>query len=221
MEKETLKHLTNFFSFYKLLSYKKREPILRADDQPQGIYFLTKGYVRVYSISREGEELTLLLLKAHDFFPVRWAITNEPVRYYYEALTPVEAYRAPKVAFLHFLRDNPDVLFQFSERIFTRLGGLMKRLEYVIFGNADTKVASSIQMCMERFGVESKEGVLIDLPLTHKDIASLVGMTRETVSIALEKLRQKEIITQKNKHIVVLNKEALLEVSLLQHLDKG
>lgn len=219
MEEKALTQLNEFFSQYKKLTYHRRETIMRADDQPQGIYFLTKGYVRIYSVSTEGEELTLLILKAYDFFPVRWAITDEPVRYYYEALTSIEVQRASKEEFLGFLRENPDVFFSFSERIFRRLGGLMKRLEYLVFGNADVKVASILQMCAERFGEKKGENIVIELPLTHKEIASLVGMARETVTHAMDNLQSKGIIKQEKGHIIVTDPRALNKHSLLQNIN--
>lgn len=219
MDKKALSQLTEFFSQYKKITYRKGETIMRADDQPQGIYFLTKGYVRIYSIARDGEELTLLLLKEYDFFPVRWAITSEPVRYYYQALTPVQVYRAPKQAFLAFLHENPETFYSFSERIFLRLGALMKRIEYVVFGTSDAKVASILAMCGERFGTIKGKEIVIDLPLTHQDIASLVGMTRETVTHAIDKLKQRGVIRQEKQHIVITDVNALSQESFLQNIE--
>jgi CRP/FNR family transcriptional regulator len=218
MDSITLAKLQVFFSAYRKLSFKKGDTLLRFDDTPQGVYFLTRGYVRIFSVSRDGEELTLLILKAYDFFPVRWAITNEAVRYSYEALTPVETYRAPKDVFLSFLHEHPDVFYSFSERIFLRLGGLMKRIEYLVFGTAENKVASVIQMCGESFGEKKGKIVTIDLPLTHREIASLVGMTRETVTHAIDDLQRRGVIKIENKHIIITDSEALARESQLQNL---
>jgi CRP-like cAMP-binding protein len=218
MDSQALDTLQAFFSAYRKLSFKKGETLLRFDDVPQGVYFLTKGYIRIISISKDGEELTLLILKAYDFFPVRWAITNEEVRYSYEALTPVEAYRAPKSVFLSFLHEHPDIFYAFSEKIFLRLGGLMKRIEYLVFGTSENKVASVIQMCGEYFGEKKGNRVDIDLPLTHREIASLVGMTRETVTHAIDDLKRKGIISIENKHVVIMNSQALAQESQLQNV---
>lgn len=217
MEGSSLSNLRDFFRGYRRLTYKKNEVILRAEDEPQGFYFLTKGYVRIFSVSKEGEELTLFILKAYDLFPILFGITPEVVHYYYEALIQTEAYRAPRNDFLLFLRANPDISFFFFEKIISRLESLMKRLEHVVFGTSDTKVAAILLMCAESFGTRMGKSAVISIPLTHKDIACLVGMTRETVTHSIEKLHEKGIIRHERRYIIIVDCEALEKQTLQQN----
>src|ERR1035437_7600055 len=104
----------DFEKFYKQFTnrnYKKGEMLIRADDDPQGIFCLTKGYVRQYTISKSGFELTLHILKPISYFPMVWAINGTPNVYYFEALTPVEVGRAPKDDVVKFIRNKPDIIF--------------------------------------------------------------------------------------------------------------
>ena len=59
----------------------------------------------------------------------------------------------------------------------------MIRTEYLVFGNAYNKVASVFMISAERFGIITPKGVVFDFMLTHKLIASLVGVSRETSRI--------------------------------------
>lgn len=207
--------LDQFFATSKLYSYRKHETILHPDDIPSGIYCIKKGYVRLFVTSNSGEELTLLILGTGDFFPARWAITDDSIDYTVETMTQSEMWKVTKDAFLNFIKNDPEVLHEFNKRMLLRLGGHHKRMEYLAFGNAYSKVASILLMCGERFGTRQGKTVTIDLPLTHRDIASLVGMTRETTSIEIKKLEDKNIISHK-KHVLVINdmnklkKESLL-----------
>ncbi len=206
--------LDKFFSRLKKHHYKKGELILRGGDIPQGIYFIDKGYVRSYSISPEGEELTLIIYKPKDYFPMRWIFGDKANRYYYEAMTGIDACHCPREEFVDFLKSNPDVLFNLTGRITTRAKGLMERMEYLAFGNAYQKVASILLICADRFGEENKGEILIPIPLTHKDIAMLVGMTRETVSIEVKKLERKGIIDY-SKHLIVVKDVVKLSIESL------
>ena len=47
----TPKEIGEFFEVYPTLNFKKKETILRAGDTPSGVYFLKKGYARLYSLS--------------------------------------------------------------------------------------------------------------------------------------------------------------------------
>lgn len=191
--------------------------ILRGGDSPQGVYFIDRGYVKDYSISKEGEELTLIIFKPKDFFPMQWVFNDMPNAHYFEAMTSVELWRCPKKDFIVFIEANPETFFELTSHIVLRLGGIMQRMEYLAFGNAYQKVASIIVICAERFGEKKGDGWIIHIPLTHKDIAMLVGMTRETVSIEIKKLERKGIIGYRGRSIFVKDAASLQKESLLSN----
>ncbi|OGH15971.1 MAG: hypothetical protein A3C30_04005 [Candidatus Levybacteria bacterium RIFCSPHIGHO2_02_FULL_40_18] len=196
--------LLKFFSKFRKLDYKKHEVIIRADEIPQGVYYLKKGYVRLYSISEAGQELTLIIFKPNDVFPIRWAITDASP-YYFDTLTPIEVMRAPREQFLEFLQQDPEVLYKVLSNILIRLGGLLERMEYLIFGDAHQKVASILVICAERFGITSIRGIIIRVPLTHKDIANLIGLTRETTSIEIKKLEKLRVLKKESGRFLIKN----------------
>lgn len=219
MEQRISEKLNNFFSRFKKLSFKKGETILRADDKPGGVLYLKKGYTRLYSLSKDAQELILIIFKAEDVFPLMWAINDTPNAYYMEAITDAELYQAPKEKFLTFIKNNNEVLFELTSRILMRFGGILSRMEYAIFGHARSKVASIILICAERFGIKDKQGVIIQVPLTHQDIANLIGVARETVSIEMEALQKKGLIRHQGKYLVVKNVQKLKRESVLESID--
>lgn len=212
-----LQKLDDFFSKHKLIKYKKGEIILRPADIPQGIIFLKKGYVRLYSISESGEELTLIIFKPNNLFPLMWVFNDIPNDYYLETMTGVEVYRAPKEEFLHFLSFNHDVFRFVTGRILSRLCRILKRMEYLVFGNSYQKVASILMICAEHFGEKKNNKIVVQVALTHKDIGTLVGVTRETASLEMKKLEKKGIIGYHNRRIVIKNVKKLKEESLLDN----
>lgn len=217
--KDPLLHgLDSFFTKYKSLSFKPGEVILRAGDPPLGFFYLKRGYVRVYSISKDGEEFTLIIFKEGDFFPINWAIANISNDYFVEAMTACVLVRAPREKFVSFVKSNPGVNFELTRRTSVRLGGLMRRMEYLVFGNADNKVASILAICAERFGKKVGKEVVIEVPLTHSDIASLVGLTRETASIEMKKLENAGIIGRRSRLVAIFNLKGLRRQSLLDNV---
>ncbi len=209
--------LDKFFGKGRPFYYKKGETILRPGDTPQGVFFLKKGYVRLYSISESGEELTLIIFKLHDLFPIMWAINGTANENYLETMTDVELYRFPREDFLHFLTLNPDVALELTSHILIRMGGILKRMEYLAFGNASQKVASILMICAERFGEKQDNSAIIHIPLTHRDVAMLVGMTRETVSIEIKKLERKGTISHQGRSIIIKDIRKLQKESLLSN----
>lgn len=207
--------LDQFFQSYELLTFKKREILFRSHDNPTGVYYVKSGFVRNYAVSLNGEEFTQIVFKRHDFFPMSWAINNTKSVHTYEAMTDIEVWRAPRSDFQRFIKSNPDVLFELIKRTIVRLKGIQQRIEELAFGRANHKVASILLICAERFGVKTKDGVLIQVPLTHKDVAAFIGLTRETVSIEMNKLKKNGVFQNKNGLILVKKIDMLASNSLV------
>lgn len=198
-----------FFLQLKPLSYKKGGTILRAGEEPRVIFYLKKGFIRLYSTSGSGEELTLIIFRPGDVFPLMWAIAKTPNTYFLEAMTDAVLLRANREKFMDFMLRNPDALFFLTSEILGRLGRLLKRMEYLAFGDASNKIASILVICAERFGRKVEKSVVIEVPLTHYDIATLVGMTRETASIEMKRLEKKGLISYWRRRIAVKNLRGL------------
>lgn len=188
---------------------------MRSEDDPPGVYYLEKGYVRVYSISEEGKEFTLNIFKPQSYFPAMWALGDIPNYYYHDALTSVEVRLAPKEEVIAFVKSNPDELWDLTKRLLSGLNGLLTRMEYLLSSDACHKVASVILMSAKRFGRKERSGVLIELPLTHQDVASLAGVTRETASVEIGKLSKKGIVEKKNGFMFVADMRKLVKESQL------
>ncbi len=116
--------LDAFFGKFTHLTYRKGDIILRAEDAPQGVMYLTKGYVRQYMVDEWGTMLMFHIFKPNSFFPVTWVVNDEPNRYYLKAVTPVELWRAPKKAVREFLHNNPPVVYDLTRLLLSGLCGI-------------------------------------------------------------------------------------------------
>jgi CRP/FNR family transcriptional regulator len=76
-------------------------------------------------------------------------------------------------------------------------------MELLKLGNAFQNVAYIVGLCADQFGTKNGDMVTIDLPLAHKDIASMVGLTRETVSLEMKKMEQLGVIAYKRNNITI------------------
>jgi len=186
-----------FEIFYKQFStreYKKGEMLIRADDNPQGIFCLTKGYVRQYIISKTGVELTLQILKPITYFPLIWAINGAPNIYFYEALTSVEVGRAPKEQVVSFIKDKPSIILELMSKLLGDYAETLSRIEHLVFSDAYRRVASVLLYIAKHFGEESNKGIIVKHRFTQQDIATLVGIARETASIEIGILEKKGLV---------------------------
>lgn len=215
MQKDPQKTLQKFFLTGKKLVYKKGAVILRSDEFPSGVFYLHSGFIKDSSISSVGQEFTLFIFKPKDIFPYNWAFNKIPNEHSFTTMTDCIVFRVRRDDFLEFIDKNPEVLLMLMQKSLIRLNGVLRRLENMAFGNASKKIASIIVIMGERFGEKMPQGIKISLPIAHKDIAELVGITRETASIEIKKLQDMGIISRRSKSYIIKNKRLLLKLSSL------
>lgn len=204
--------LDKFFSQYRLIKYKKNEIIYRPGDIPDHVAYIKSGYVRLYIISEKGEELTIFLLKPFFYFTLNFALTDSENKYFFETISPVELWRAPKEDTLKFIKSDPEMMLEIIRNVLDGMNDLLVNIEYIITGNAKVKVAAMLYLFATRFGKKDGDHIIIEVTPTHYDIGGLLGMTRETVSKQMRELKKMQIVTKNGKHTVILDMEKLQEM---------
>lgn len=145
-----------------------------------------------------------------------WAIGQTQNTYYFEALTKIELWRAPKEALIEFIRQDPEVLFELTRRILIGLDGLLGVMESLLFGNASNKIATVLMIAAKRFGKREENGkIVIEMPLTHQIIASLACLTRETTSLIMKQFEKDRVITSKRPFVIINDLEKLGEETFI------
>ena len=206
MDRKIAGKLDAFFIQFKHQTYKKGEILVRADDNPPGIFYLKEGFVKEYAISKKGDELVVNFFRPIAFFPMSWAINDTLNAYYFQAVTNVELFRAPREKVIDFIKNNPDVLYDLISRVFKGTDGLLTRMTYLMAGNAYARLITELIIHAKRFGRTFR--------ISEKDLADQSGMTRETVSREIKILKDKGLITF-IQHTLVIRDLKKLEEELL------
>lgn len=200
-----------FFSQYKASSFSRGEKVLAPNDEIDHLFFLTKGTVRMYSVSSEGEEVTLHLFRPGSIFPLMLSLSNTQNTYYFEAGEAVEVIKTPVEKTMAFLQSEPEILFDITKRFAYAICGLIVRIEHMTFEDAEKKVAYLLLYLVDRFGEKQGDGIKISQSLRHEDLGRWLGLTRETVSRQLSKLQVEGIVHVNQKHILISNMTLLKE----------
>ena len=202
--------LDNFFKSFPKYSYKKGEIILRPDDTPSHLYYLTQGHVKVYALAEWGEELLYVIYRPGEFFPIIWMLQSSPLTGYFEAMDKVVIHRVPKEDLVKHLATNNEQAMNFADYLIDIMNIYRHRIENLMYTKASIRLISRLIYLADRFGSKVGSGMLIDAPITHKDIATSISMTRETVSREFEKLVKKGILSYRGKSIFIKDVKKLL-----------
>ena len=194
--------LVKFFEDMPVHQYKRKDLILKPDTKLQVLHYLAKGHVTVYSISPQGAAMTIHTFDPGSLFPLMFAFSDSPNRYYFEALDKVEVRVADKEKVKEFLLMHPAILFDVTKRLLMGLDKMTMRLELLTVEKAHLRVISALIYFARHFGKETKAGLVIDYPLTHQEIGALSGLSRETVSREWKKLERAHLVMHK-KNIII------------------
>ena len=169
---------------------------------------MKSGFVRAYTKTPFGEN-TLNVFKPLFMVSVMHNMVNQRNDLFIQALTPVEIYIAPKNQFDKFQNDNPEMANLIME-FFT--GSMLRYLTNqgnIINGNAINKVASVLLQLVHEYGDVKNEQLVVNFPATHRIVANIVGLTRETTSVQMSKLQKLGVISTKRTQFTVKNIEKL------------
>ena len=211
MNEETKKSLLNFFSKYPVKKYKKGEIILHPGEDFGGISFVKSGSIRVYSLSKDGRETSIQLFKPMFYLSLIAQMTHTKNQYFMEAISHVDVMTAPKADFLKYLENNPTVKNEVMVAFLKKFLDLTTNMLQIIASDAQSKVLGLIYSLADEFGVKKGEKVVIKFKITHKLIASLTGLTRETVTLQMLKLQKMGLIGNEKREIVVLNMKKIVK----------
>ncbi|MEI8067890.1 MAG: Crp/Fnr family transcriptional regulator [Candidatus Shapirobacteria bacterium] len=213
MNEKTKKQLVGFFEKNKAVKIKKGQIILKPGEKISNVLFEKSGYVRVYSVTKDGKEVTLPILKALFLISLTNVLLNKENKYFVQAISPMEVWMTPEKEFIDFVKQDDDLYKNLVQSVLADFLDLTNNLQKLIFGDAYTKVASLICSHLEKFG-ELKDGeTVVDFKTPHRILASMTGLTRETVTLQILKLQKEGFLYNKGRKIVVKDMVKLSEIA--------
>ncbi len=214
MTKAKYAQLKKFFSQFPIQKFSKNDAIFKQGDKVENIYFMKSGFIRVYTKTSVGEN-TLNVFKPLFLMSVIHYFTNSRNDLHFQAITPAEAYVIPNSQFKKFLEKNPEMSQIIMDFFFSSLHIFMSNQGNIINGSAINKISSVLLQLVHDYGDVKNDQLVVNFPATHRIIANLVGLTRETTSVQMSKLQKLGIVSTKRTQFVVNNLEKLKHMAQL------
>ncbi|MFL6562217.1 MAG: Crp/Fnr family transcriptional regulator [Bacillus sp. (in: firmicutes)] len=203
------------FSIYHLLAYffDKKEPIqkikagsvlFQEKDPAQYVFLLLKGSISLGRVHLRGKDFILKILNDHELIlEYQLFKANPHYQFYAKAMTDCEMILIKKEQFEDFVLNDPEAMNALVSWLSTSyLKAQMKCQDLIMNGKKGGLYSILIRLC-NTYGIRTEEGILIDLPLTHQELANLTYGTREVIQRALKDLREKDIISYENQKFTI------------------
>lgn len=202
MNEEVYKKVDEFFRQYPRRTYPKDQIILFAGENTGQVFYVLSGQVRQYDISYRGDEIILNIFHEPAFFPMGIAINHTNNPYFYKTELDTAVHVAPAEDAVEFVKQNPDVLFDLMSRVYRGVDGVLGRVVGLMAGSARSRLIYELIIESRRLGEEMAESEYL-LSLHEKDLAARSGLSRETVSRELKKLKDQGLIESRTGFIEI------------------
>ncbi len=191
------------------IQYKKGQNIFYEGTRPTGLFCINGGKVKVFKNNVQGREFIFYLAKPGDFLGYRALLSEE---LYGATATVIEDAKIcfiQKENFFEVLQRNPVFMKRVVKQVCLQMGIMEERMAELAHKSVRERLAGTLLMLKESYGMEGGESVLLDIALSREDWASLIGTATETVIRLLSDFKADELISFEGKKIRVLDAKGL------------
>lgn len=189
--------------------FLKNEFIISPNSTPPGVFYIDDGLVKAYDITKYNEENLLIIRKSDEIFPLIWALTGQERQVIYQALQQTCTWQINRDIFIDFITKKPELLTPLLDMTIEMYRLHSERILNLEYRTVRERIISFLFTMSNRFGYQTEDGIRIDLPLRHQDIASSVNSSRETTSREIAALSKKDLIEYKRSYILLKKTDEL------------
>ena len=205
MKKIRFEDLEKVFKYKENHLFKREETIYCRGNSSNFIFYVIYGEVKTYNTNEEGKELITCIFKKHDFFGFTSLTKNKPYHENAVAIKESKLLKISKKEIYDLIRQNPQIAINFMDILTENLNSLKESLIHLAYDSVKKKTAQSILILNNK----SKNN---RVEISRYDLASLIGIAKETLIRTLTEFKDNGIIKTKRDSIIIVDIEKLKNI---------
>jgi CRP/FNR family transcriptional regulator, cyclic AMP receptor protein len=177
--------------------FMKDEFICSLGRTNEDIYLLMSGRVKLYELTAEGKEVILWFCIPGELFGVPDALIANHFssrQINAQSCGYAELLCIDHQAFLDFIDNNPSVVLPLIQLLSFRFREVAEVLSDITSSDVTSRVVKLLLRLSGRYGKQVDGGVFLELPITHQEMADMIGASRQTVTTVLGDLKRQGLI---------------------------
>lgn len=193
-------------------NHPANQMILLENDWGSSVYFVLSGWLKIRTYNADGREITLNIVGRGEIVGEMAALEQAPRSTDVLSLTPATIVNIPADDFVRLLKTEPLAGMRLAQLMARRLRQVNRRLR-LRESNSASRVADTLLFLVEGQGKTVSTG--IEIPnLPHRELSSMSGLARETVTRVLAKMQTAGLI-DRHQDILLIPDVAALEASIV------
>lgn len=193
----------------RLRKYARGNAIYLPADAADGVLLLAEGRVKICSFTGDGKQTILAFIEPGEMFGELALLQNGDREEFAEALVDSTVVLLPADLVQGLMEENAGLALGVTKLIGLRRRRIERRLKYLLFRSNRERLVHLLLELSEQYGRRTPDGVELSIRLAHQDLASVIGSTRETVTVLLGELQAEGLLRVGRRKITVRKLEAL------------
>ncbi|HLZ50929.1 MAG TPA: Crp/Fnr family transcriptional regulator [Candidatus Acidoferrum sp.] len=201
--------LKDFDEIRSSASYPDGAVLFLEKQDPRGVFVLCAGEVKLSISSSGGKTLILRIAKPGEVLGLMSTLSGMPYEVTAETIRPCQVAYIRSDDFLKFIGKHLEASQGVLRQMASSYRAACYRLRTVGLSSSAPEKLARLLLDWSADGKETEQGTQIKLPLTHEEIAALIGTTRETVTRTLSDFKIHNLVATHGSNLTIANRLAL------------
>lgn len=208
-ERLTPEQIARIESTAQARKFARGNLIYLPSDASESVLLLTSGRVKIYHITGDGKQAILALVEPGELFGEVAIFAGGQREEFAEAMEAATLIRIPGDEIRRLMEQHPQVSLGVTKLMGMRRQRVERRLKSLLFRSNRERLTHLLLELADKYGRRTAAGVEIGIKLSHQELASIIGSTRETVTVVLGELQNEGSLVIKRRQIVLTRLDQL------------
>ena len=185
--------------------FNRDEMIFQAGSSSDDVFILLEGRVKIFQLSCDGKEVILWFCFPGEIFGLAEVVRNGSREVNALACSSIELLTIKQADFRHYLLSNPAAAVSVIELMSGRLRELGDVLLNLASEDVRSRVIKLLTRLAARYGKRQERQICLNIPLTHQEMADMIGTSRQTVTTVLGDLRRSGFLRTEQRNIIIVH----------------
>lgn len=189
--------------------FSRGDMVYMPADASESVFLLTTGRIKLYHITPDGKQALLALIEPGEIFGELAVFDESGREEFAEAMAKSLVIKIPRSAIQSLMQVHPNVALGVTKLMGFRRKRVERRLKSLLFRSNRERLIHLLIELATQYGVRTPQGVRLRIKLSHQELASIIGSTRETVTVVLGDLQTEGNIQFDRRHIILCRPEQM------------
>ena len=194
---------------YKIKTFKKGGYIFRPFQKAQQVFIVKSGRIKTGTHNDNGKEMIKKISVKGEIFGERALLGQQMRKDYAVAMETSEVFVLSTEELKYLMQKNRALNIVLMQILGRQLIEFEQRLESLVFDNSRSRIINFLQSLVRKRGQRVGYEMLVRKFFTHQEIAHLTATSRQTVTMVLNELRNKNILTFNRRRLLIRDMELL------------